>query len=181
MKKALFSFGLMAMMLLSVRGFAQTTFTKVTSASGLEAGANYLIVAHSDDLGALAMGYQKASNRQAVVVSEDAESITTALGTDANSETDVFQFTLVGAVAGCIQVTTFHLVEQGPSAIAATQGELEHIRFTVGIRARDDRNGFAVFRHDHSLTVGGLLVTHGQDTHVVAMGHDEVVGSGLET
>ena len=89
MKKALFSFGLIAMMLLSVRGFAQTTFTKITSASGLEAGANYLIVAHSDDMGVLAMGYQKASNRQAVVVSEDGESIAVVPGTDANSETDV--------------------------------------------------------------------------------------------
>ena len=97
MKKALFSFGLIAMMLLSVRGFAQTTFTKITSASGLEAGANYLIVAHSDDMGVLAMGYQKASNRQAVVVSEDGESIAVVPGTDANSETDVFQFTLGGS------------------------------------------------------------------------------------
>lgn len=95
MKKILFS--LMAMLLLSVSGIAQTTFTKVTSASGLEAGANYLIVAHNDDLGVLAMGYQKSNNRNAVVVSEDGESITVTLGTDPNSETDVFQFTLGGS------------------------------------------------------------------------------------
>ena len=95
MKKVLFS--LMAMLLLSVSGIAQTTFTKVTSASGLEAGANYLIVAHNDDLGVLAMGYQKSNNRNAVVVSEDGESITVTLGTDPNSETDVFQFTLGGS------------------------------------------------------------------------------------
>ena len=95
MKKVLFS--LVAMLLLSVSGFAQTTFTKVTSASGLEAGANYLIVAHNDDLGVLAMGYQKSNNRNAVVVSEDGESITVTLGTDPNSETDVFQFTLGGS------------------------------------------------------------------------------------
>ena len=87
----------MAMLLLSVSGIAQTTFTKVTSASGLEAGANYLIVAHNDDLGVLAMGYQKSNNRNAVVVSEDGESITVTLGTDPNSETDVFQFTLGGS------------------------------------------------------------------------------------
>ena len=95
MKKVLFS--LVALLLLSVSGFAQTTFTKVTSASGLEAGANYLIVAHNDDLGVLAMGYQKSNNRNAVVVSEDGESITVTLGTDPNSETDVFQFTLGGS------------------------------------------------------------------------------------
>ena len=86
----------MAMLLLSVSGFAQTTFTKVTSASGLEAGANYLIVAHHDDLGVLALGYQKANNRNAVVVDETGESITVTLGTDPNSTTDVFAITLGG-------------------------------------------------------------------------------------
>ena len=87
----------MAMLLLSFSGIAQTTFTKVTSASGLEAGANYLIVAHHDDFGVLAMGYQKTSNRNAVIVSENGESITVTLGTDPTSETDVFQFTLGGS------------------------------------------------------------------------------------
>lgn len=86
----------MAMLLLSVSGFAQTTFTKVTSASGLEAGASYLIVAHHDDMGVLAMGYQKANNRNAVAVDENGESITVTLGTDPNSTTDVFAFTLGG-------------------------------------------------------------------------------------
>jgi hypothetical protein len=95
MKKILFS--LVAMLLLSVSGFAQTTYTKVTSTSGLEAGANYLIVAHHDDFGALAMGYQKSNNRNAVVVSEDGESITVTPGTNPDSETDVFQFTLGGS------------------------------------------------------------------------------------
>ena len=95
MKKVLFS--LVAMLLLSVSGFAQTTYTKVTSASGLEAGANYLVVAHHDDLGVLAMGYQKSNNRNAVVVSENGESITVTPGTDPSSETDVFQFTLGGS------------------------------------------------------------------------------------
>lgn len=94
MKKVLFS--LVAMLLLSVSGFAQTTYTKVTSVSGLEAGANYLIVAHHDDLGVLAMGYQKTNNRHAVVVSENGDAITVTPGTDPTSETDVFQFTLGG-------------------------------------------------------------------------------------
>ena len=84
------------MLILSVSGFAQTTYTKVTSASGLEAGANYLIVAHHDDLGVLAMGYQKTNNRHAVVVSENGDAITVTPGTDPTSETDVFQITLGG-------------------------------------------------------------------------------------
>ena len=95
MKKVLFS--LVAVLLLSVSGIAQTTYTKVSSTSGLEAGANYLIVAHHDELGVLAMGYQKSNNRNAVVVSENGESITVTPGLDPNSETDVFEFTLGGS------------------------------------------------------------------------------------
>ena len=94
MKKALFS--LVVMLLFVVSGIAQTTFTKVSSASGLVAGEQYLIVAHHDDLGVLAMGYQKSNNRHAVVVSENGESITVTPGTDPSSETDVFQITLGG-------------------------------------------------------------------------------------
>lgn len=89
-------FSLVALLFLSVSGFAQTTYTKVTSASGLEAGANYLIVAHDENLGVLAMGNQKANNRNAVVVNEDGETITLTPGTDPNSEMEVFQFTLGG-------------------------------------------------------------------------------------
>ncbi len=85
------------MLLFSVSGIAQTTFTKVSSASGLVAGEQYLIVAHHEDLGVLAMGYQKSNNRHAVVVSENGESITVTPGTDPSSETDVFQFTLGGS------------------------------------------------------------------------------------
>ena len=95
MKKVLFS--LVAMLLLSLSGIAQTTYTKVTSASGLEAGANYLIVAHYDDLGVLAMGKQNNNNRKAVVVTENGETITVTPGTNPDSDTDVFQFTLGGS------------------------------------------------------------------------------------
>ena len=95
MKKVLFS--LVAMLLLSVSGIAQTTFTKITSASGLEAGANYIIVAHYEDLGVLAMGNQKTNNRNAVVVAEEGDAITVTLGTNPESATDVFQFTLGGS------------------------------------------------------------------------------------
>ena len=94
MKKVLFS--LVAMLLLSMSGMAQMTYTKVTSVAGLEAGANYLIVAHYDDLGVLSMGNQKSNNRNAVIVSENGDAITVTPGTDPDSQTDVFQFTLGG-------------------------------------------------------------------------------------
>lgn len=96
MKKVLFS--LVAMLLLSVSGFAQnTTFTKVTSASGLEAGAMYIFVSYDEDLGDFAMSYQKANNRHAVAVTEDGGSITVTPAIDPYSESDVNQFMLGGS------------------------------------------------------------------------------------
>lgn len=98
MKKNLLSvFTVAVLMLISAVGYAQTTFTKITSASELEVGTNYLIVAHYDDLGVLAMGKQNSNNRKAVVVSENGASITVTPGTNPDSETDVFQFTLGGS------------------------------------------------------------------------------------
>lgn len=83
-------------LLFSAPLYAQTTFTKITSLSGLEVGANYLIVAHHNEYGTLAMGYQKTNNRHAVVVAESGNAITITPGTDPNSQTDIFQFTLGG-------------------------------------------------------------------------------------
>ena len=83
-------------LLFSAPLYAQTTFTKITSLSGLEVGANYLIVAHHNEYGTLAMGYQKTNNRHAVVVNESSNSITITPGVDPNSQMDVFQFTLGG-------------------------------------------------------------------------------------
>ena len=98
MKKNLLSMIAMAvLMAFTAIGYAQTTYTKITSASELEVGASYLIVAHYDDLGVLAMGYQKTSNRNAVVVSENGESITVTPGTNPNSETEVFPLILGGS------------------------------------------------------------------------------------
>ena len=96
MKKVLFFIGFIAMTLSLEHGFAQTTYTKISSTSNLEVGANYLIVAHHDDYGVLAMGYQKSNNRHAVVVTENGNAITLTPSIDPNSETDVFQFTLGG-------------------------------------------------------------------------------------
>ena len=96
MKKVLFS--LVAMLLFAVSGIAQnTTFTKVTSASGLEAGAMYLIVGNDEELGDFAMGYQKQNNRHAVAVTDDGGNITVTPAVDPYSEGDANQFMLGGS------------------------------------------------------------------------------------
>lgn len=152
MKKGLFS--LVAMLLLSVSGIAQTTFTKVTSASGLEAGANYLIVAHYDELGVLAMGYQKSNNRQAVVVDENGDAITVTLGTDPNSETDVFQFTLGGSVGAW----TLYDEVKGGYLYAASSGS-NHLKTQTTL----DANG----KWSISFNADGTaeVVAQGENTH----------------
>jgi len=120
MKKGLLSiFAMALLMLVSTIGYAQSTYTKVTSASGLEVGANYLIVAHNDELGVLAMGYQKANNRNAVVVSEAGDAITVVPGTDPSSTTDVFEFTLGGSNNGW---TFFDEVKGGYLYAASSSG-----------------------------------------------------------
>lgn len=96
MKKVLFS--LVALLLLVMSGVAQnTTFTKVTSASDLEAGVMYIIVGYDDNLGYCAMSYQKQNNRHAVSVTEDGGSITVTPAIDPYSESDVHQFMLGGS------------------------------------------------------------------------------------
>lgn len=151
MKKVLFS--LMAMLLLSLSGIAQTTFTKVTSASGLEVGANYLIVAHHDDFGTLAMGYQKSNNRNAVVVSESGDAITVTLGTDPTSTTDVFQFTLGGNPGAW---TLFDEVKGGYLYAASSSGNQLKTQTTL------DANGqwSIIFNNDGTAEV----VAQGENT-----------------
>ena len=113
-----------ALMVFATVGYAQTTYTKVTSASGLEAGANYLIVAHYDDLGVLAMGMQNSNNRKAVAVSENGESITVTPGTDPSSSTDVFQFTLGGSA----NAWTFFDEVKGGYLYAAGGGDNNYLK-----------------------------------------------------
>jgi hypothetical protein len=97
MKKVLFS--MVAILLLSVSGIAQTTltFSRVTSASELEAGTSYLIVGYDDDLGYCAMSYQKSNNRHAIPVTDDGGSISLTPATDPGSQTEAHQFILMGS------------------------------------------------------------------------------------
>lgn len=98
MKKGLLSiFALAVLMMVSAIGHAQTTYTKVTSASGLEAGAQYLIVGFEEDGSAYAMSYQKSNNRHAVLVSESSGVITVTVATDPSSQNEPDEFTLGGS------------------------------------------------------------------------------------
>ena len=98
MKRSLLSFFAMAvLMLVSVRSYAQNTYTMVTSASGLEAGAQYILVGFDDDGNAYAMSYQKPNNRHAVDITEDGGVITATVATDPNSQTEPFELTLGGS------------------------------------------------------------------------------------
>ena len=152
MKNVLFS--LVAMLLLSVSGIAQTTFAKITSASDLEAGANYLIVAHHDDFGTLAMGFQKSNNRNAVVVGESGDAITVTLGTDPTSATDVFQFTLGGSTGAW----TFFDEVKGGYLYAASSGS-NHLKTQTTL----DANGqwSITFNNDGTAEV----IAQGENTH----------------
>lgn len=98
MKKGLLSiFALAVLLMASAFGHAQTTYTKVTSASGLQAGAQYLIVGFEEDGSAYAMSYQKSNNRHAVLVSESGGMITVTVATDPSSQTEPDEFTLGGS------------------------------------------------------------------------------------
>ena len=93
MKKVLFS--LVAVLLLSLSGIAQTTYTMVNSASQLEANAQYILVGYDNDGNAFAMSYQKTNNRHAVEIEEAGGVITATVATDPSSQTDPFEFTLM--------------------------------------------------------------------------------------
>ena len=95
MKKVLFS--LVAVLLLSLSGIAQTTYTMVNSASQLEAGAQYILVGYDNDGQAFVMSYQKSNNRHALTIDENGGVITTTVATDPSSQDEPFEFTLDGA------------------------------------------------------------------------------------
>ncbi|MBR1514997.1 MAG: T9SS type A sorting domain-containing protein [Bacteroidales bacterium] len=94
MKKVLFS--LVAMLLLSVSGIAQTTYTMVNSASQLEAG-QYILVGYDNDGQAFVMSYQKSNNRHALTIDEAGGVITATVATDPSSQDEPYEFTLGGS------------------------------------------------------------------------------------
>ena len=94
MKKVLFS--LVAVLLLSLSGIAQTTYTMVNSASQLEAG-QYILVGYDNDNQAFVMSYQKSNNRHAITIDEAGGVITATVATDPSQQDAPFEFTLDGA------------------------------------------------------------------------------------
>ena len=94
MKKVLFS--LLALLLLSVSGFAQTTYTMVNSAAQLEPG-QYILVGYDNEGQAFVMSYQKSNNRHALNIDENGGVITATVATDPSQQDLPFEFTLDGA------------------------------------------------------------------------------------
>ena len=94
MKKVLFS--LMAMLLFTMSGIAQTTYTMVNSASQLEPG-QYILVGYDNDGQAFVMSYQKSNNRHAITIDEAGGVITATVATDPGQQDAPFEFTLEGA------------------------------------------------------------------------------------
>lgn len=94
MKKTLL---LLAVMLMGLSVMAQTTYTKIMSASELEVGSKYIIVGYDEALGYCAMSYQKTANRHAIQVTENGGSITLTPAVDPTSQTEAFEITLGGS------------------------------------------------------------------------------------
>ena len=98
MKKNLLSMLAMAvLMVFAAAGYAQTTYTRVNSASELEAGAQYILVGFNNDGAAFVMSYQKNNNRHAIAIDENGGTITTVVAANASSQTEAFEFTLGGS------------------------------------------------------------------------------------
>ena len=86
----------MALLLLSVSGFAQTTYTMVNSAAQLEPG-QYILVGYDNEGQAFVMSYQKSNNRHALTIDENGGVITATVATDPSQQDLPFEFTLDGA------------------------------------------------------------------------------------
>ena len=91
MKKTLL---FLATVLMSLSMMAQTTYTKITSASELNAGDKVLLVGFDNDGVAYAMSYQKSNNRHAVEIAVNDNTITTDVATDPSNQTDPFEITM---------------------------------------------------------------------------------------
>ena len=98
MKKGLLSiFAVAVLMLVSVVGYAQTTYTKVNTVAELEAGEQYILVGYDADGNAFVMGYQKSNNRHAIAIDDNGGIITAAVATDPSQQDAPFEFTLGGS------------------------------------------------------------------------------------
>ena len=83
-------------MLMGLGARAQSTYTKITSESELNAGDKVLLVGIDDNGQAWAMSYQKPNNRKALEVSMNDDVIVTTVATDPASQTEPFEITIGG-------------------------------------------------------------------------------------
>ena len=83
----------LAVVLMSLSMMAQTTYTRISSASELNAGDKVLLVGYYEGQ-AYAMSYQKPNNRHAVDVVVNGDAITAVVATDPNSQTEPFEITV---------------------------------------------------------------------------------------
>ena len=132
MKKVLFS--LVAMLLLSVSGIAQNTYTMVNSASQLESG-QYILVGFDNDNQAYVMSYQKTNNRHAIVIEEAGGVITATVATDPSQQDAAYEFTLDGAAGAWTLYDALnegYLCAPGGGNYLRTQSTLDdHGRWTI--------------------------------------------------
>ena len=132
MKKVLFS--LVAMLLLSFSGIAQTTYTMVNSASELETG-QYILVGYDNDGQAFVMSYQKSNNRHAIVIDEANGVITATVATDPSQQDLPYEFTLDGAPGAWTiydPLNAGYLCAPGGGNYLRTQSTLDdHGRWTI--------------------------------------------------
>jgi len=87
---------LVAVLLLTMSGIAQTTYTMVNSAAQLEPG-QYILVGYDNEGQAFVMSYQKSNNRHALTIDENGGVITATVATDPSQQDLPFEFTLDGA------------------------------------------------------------------------------------
>ena len=132
MKKVLFS--LVAVLLLSLSGIAQTTYTMVNSASQLEAG-QYILVGFDNDNQAFVMSYQKTNNRHAIAIEEAGGVITATVATDPSQQDAAYEFTLDGAAGAWTLYDALnegYLCAPGGGNYLRTQTALDdHGRWTI--------------------------------------------------
>ena len=80
--------------------YGKNTYTLVTSESGLESGAQYILVGFDDDNNAYAMSYQKTNNRHAISITETGGIIVASVASNPLQENNPYEFTLGSAVGG---------------------------------------------------------------------------------
>ena len=122
------------MLLLSLSGIAQTTYTMVNSASQLEAG-QYILVGFDNDNQAFVMSYQKTNNRHAITIDEAGGVITATVATDPSQQDAPFEFTLDGAPGAWTiydALNEGYLCAPGGGNYLRTQSTLDdHGRWTI--------------------------------------------------